>query len=53
MAEVLIYGLPLIALIAGTFLVYYFFPAAFPPFWRHAHVPFRLLSATTSASSAP
>src|SRR5215813_7046977 len=39
MAEVFIYGLPLIALIAAAFLVYYFFPAAFPPFWRHAHVP--------------
>ena len=33
MAEVFIYGLPLIALIAAAFLVYYFFPAAFPPFW--------------------
>jgi hypothetical protein len=40
MAEVFIYGLPLlIALIAAAFLVYYFFPAAFQPFWRHAHVP--------------
>ena len=39
MAEVFIYGLPLIALIAAAFLVCYFFPAAFPPFWRQAHVP--------------
>src|SRR5262249_53933863 len=39
MAEVFIYGLPLIALIAAAFLVYYFFSAAFPPFLRQAHVP--------------
>jgi hypothetical protein len=40
MVDALIYVLlPLIALIAGAFLLYYFFPAAFAPFWRHAHVP--------------
>jgi hypothetical protein len=32
-------GLLLIMLIAAAFLAYYFFPAAFPVFWRHAHVP--------------
>jgi uncharacterized membrane protein len=32
-------GLLLIVLIAAAFLAYYFFPAAFPVFWRHAHVP--------------
>jgi hypothetical protein len=32
-------GLLLIILIAAAFLAYYFFPAAFPVFWRHAHVP--------------
>src|SRR5215813_11303157 len=29
----------LIILIAAAFLAYYFFPAAFPVFWRHRHVP--------------
>src|SRR5499433_2200171 len=29
----------LIILIAAAFLAYYFFPAAFPVFRRHAHVP--------------
>src|SRR6476660_8941371 len=32
-------GLLLIMLIAAAFLAYYFFPAAFPVFRRHAHVP--------------
>jgi hypothetical protein len=47
MVEVLILcGLLLIVLTAAAFLIYYFFPAAFPAFWRHApafwrhaHVP--------------
>ena len=29
----------LIILIAAAFLAYYFFPAAFPVFRRHAHLP--------------
>jgi len=28
-----------ITLLAGAFLLYYFFPAAFPPFLHHAHQP--------------
>src|SRR5215472_10553913 len=40
MANVLIgFWLLLIILIAAAFLAYYFFPAAFPVFRRHAHVP--------------
>jgi hypothetical protein len=47
MVDVLITcGLLLIVLTAAAFLIYYFFPAAFPAlwrhapaFWRHAHVP--------------
>ena len=40
MANVLIgCGLLLIMLIAAAFLAYYFFPAAFPVFRRHANVP--------------
>jgi len=40
MANVFIgFGLLLIMLIAAAFLAYYFFPAAFPVFRRHAHVP--------------
>ena len=40
MANVFIgFGLLLIVLIAAAFLAYYFFPAAFPVFRRHAHVP--------------
>src|SRR5215470_626013 len=39
MNYVLIYGLPLIVLMAAAFLAYYFFPAAFPVFRRHANVP--------------
>ena len=40
MVNVLIgFGLLLIILIAAAFLAYYFFPAAFPVFWRHTHVP--------------
>jgi hypothetical protein len=40
MANVFIgFGLLLIVLIAAAFLAYYFFPAAFPVFWRHAHLP--------------
>jgi hypothetical protein len=31
--------LALIVLIAAAFLIYYFFPEAFPAFWRHAHAP--------------
>ena len=37
--DVLIYALPVIALIAGAFLLYSLFPAAFPPFLHHAHRP--------------
>ena len=33
------FGLLLITLIAAVFLAYYFFPAAFPVFWRQANVP--------------
>ena len=33
------FGLLLITLIAAAFLAYYFFPAAFPVFWRQANVP--------------
>jgi hypothetical protein len=44
MANVFIgFGLLLIALIAGAFLAYYFFPAAFPVFRRHAHIPNQLV----------
>ena len=32
-------GLLLIILIAATFLLYYFYPAAFQAFWRQANVP--------------
>jgi hypothetical protein len=39
MFDVLITMLLLIALTAGAFLLYYFFPAAFARFWPHAHVP--------------
>ena len=40
MANVFIgFWLLLIMLIAAAFLAYYFFPAAFPVFRRHAHVP--------------
>jgi hypothetical protein len=37
--DVLIYALPVIALIAGAFLLYSLFPAAFPPFLHHAPRP--------------
>src|SRR5262244_2216095 len=33
------FWLLLVILIAAAFLAYYFFPAAFPVFWRHAPVP--------------
>jgi hypothetical protein len=33
------FGLLLITLTAAVFLAYYFFPAAFPVFWRQANVP--------------
>ena len=40
MANVFIgFGLLLIVLIAAAFLAYYFFPAAFPVFWRQGNVP--------------
>src|SRR5215469_13766487 len=39
MLDVLFYALPVIALLAGAFLLYYFFPAAFAPFLHHAHQP--------------
>src|SRR6516165_4061866 len=40
MTNVLIgFWLLLIILIAAAFLAYYFFPAAFPVFRRHAHLP--------------
>ena len=40
MVNVLIgFGLLLIILIATAFLACYFFPAAFPVFWGHRHVP--------------
>jgi hypothetical protein len=39
MLNVLLYALPVIALLAGAFLLYYFFPAAFSPFLHHAHLP--------------
>ena len=34
-----LFMLLLITLIAAVFLAYYFFPAAFPVFWRQANVP--------------
>jgi|SRR5262245_33039744 len=39
MLNVLLYALPVIALLAGAFLLYYFFPAVFSPFLHHAHQP--------------
>jgi hypothetical protein len=39
MLDVLIYVLPVIALIAGAFLLYSLYPAAFPAFSHHAHRP--------------
>ena len=39
MLDVLFYALPVIALLAGEFLLYYFFPAAFSPFLHLAHQP--------------
>ena len=39
MLDVLIYVLPVITLIAGAFLLYSLFPAAFLPFLHHAHRP--------------
>jgi hypothetical protein len=39
MRDLFLYLLPVIALIAGAFLVYYFFPSAFAPLLHHAHRP--------------
>jgi len=39
MRDLLLYLLPVIALIAGAFLVYYVFPGAFAPLLHHAHRP--------------
>src|SRR5262245_41218404 len=39
MLDVLFYVLPVIVVIAGAFLLYSLFPAAFPPFLHHAHRP--------------
>jgi len=39
MLDVLFYVLPVIVVIAGAFLLYSLFPAAFPAFLHHAHRP--------------
>ena len=39
MFDVPLVALLVIALLAGEFLLYYFFPAAFSPFLHHAHQP--------------
>ena len=39
MLDVLLYVLPVIVVIAGAFLLYSLYPAAFPAFLHHAHRP--------------